>query len=531
MCHSNQRNKMVIDMKKILFKYIVVVALAFTIYSCEDELDITQRGAISLEEYYGTDESAEGAVTAIYGKLREIQYDYKFLKNICSDDVWAGGADRGDNSDLERMNEFTYSAEHAFLSGCFQGYYEIIYSSNIVLEYIEPDSEVKKQMIAEAKVFRAFAYIDLISMWGTPPLVDHPLTAEEYQMPNGDKDELWNLVETDLTEAIQSGSLVEKSGVDDNTVYRVTNQFAQALLGKAYLYQEKYSEAVSAFEEVIGSGLYELYQGAYDEITAFSNKNNSESMFELNRVVDENNVWNNFNMYQLMIHWRTDRFTTTPVTNLGLASLGWGFCSPQKGLYEAFVAEEGVDGYRLNSTMKTYEQVQEMGVNLDAGTTVINEGFFYWKNRITQEEVPAAGYGYAWDANSQIMRYADVLLMASEAYLLSGNQDKADTYLNAVRSRAKLGSITATMDDIKLERRLELCFEDVRFQDLIRWGDAETVLANQGKEYPIMASNGTVTYKNVNSEGKYGFKERNYLFPFPSTEVQLNKAIDQNTGW
>jgi len=224
--------------------------------------------------------------------------------------------------------------------------------------------------------------------------------------------------------------LVEKSGIDDNSVYRVTKQFAQALLGKAHLYQKEYSEAAAAFENVIGSGLYGLYQGAYDEITAFSTKNNRESMFESNRVVDENNVMNNFNFYQLMIHWRSDRFNTD-LSAIGLASNGWGFCAPQKDLYEAFVAGEGENGYRLNSTMKTYAQVQEMGVGLKSGLTIIWEGYFWWKNRITSEEVPAAGYGFAWDANAQ---------------------DKADTYLNLVRTRAKLGTKTATMEAIKLER-------------------------------------------------------------------------------
>jgi hypothetical protein len=500
--------------------------------SCEKELDIEEKGAISLEEYYGSDESAEGAVTAIYGELRDMQFNYKFLKNICSDDIWAGGADRGDNNELEKMNEFTFSAEHAFLSGCFQSYYNIIYNANIVMQYITPDSDIKKQMIAEAKVFRAFAYIDLISMWGTPPLVDHLLQPSEYQMENGNPADLWEFVEKNLTDAIESGSLMEKSNVDDKSVYRITKQFAQALLGKAYLYQEKYEESTATFEEVINSGLYELYQGDYDEIFAFDNKNNSESMFELNRVVDANNVWNNFSILQLMIHWRTDRFTTMPVTKLGLADLGWGFCVPQKGLYNAFVEAEGEDGYRLNYTIKTYEQVQDMGVNMDAGKTIICDGYLFWKNRITKDEVPAGGYGYAWDANFKIMRYADVLLMAAESNHLAGNQDKADTYLNLVRTRAQLNNITATLDAIKTERRLELCFEDVRYQDLIRWGDAASVLANQGKEYPVMASNGTVTYKPTgNSEGKYGYKEKNYLFPFPSTEIQLNKNITQNSGW
>ena len=146
--------------------------------------------------------------------------------------------------------------------------------------------------------------------------------------------------------------------------------------------------------------------------------------------------------------------------------------------------------------------------------------------------MPAAGSNFTWDHNVRIMRYADVLLMAAEANLLAGNQDKADAYLNKVRSRAKLENKTATMDAIKTERRLELCFEDVRYQDLIRWGDAESALSGQGKEYPVMSSNGVVTFKSTgNSDGKYGFQERNTLFPFPSTEIQLNKNIVQNPGW
>jgi tetratricopeptide (TPR) repeat protein len=514
---------------KRIFNYIIAATMVFGLLSCQDELDIEQKGAISLEEYYGSDKSAEGAVTAIYTELRGMQFNYKFLKNICSDDVWAGGADRGDNNDLEKMNEYTYSAEHSFLSGCFQGYYNIIYNANIVLQYITPDSDFKKQMIAEAKVFRAFAYIDLISMWGTPPLVDHLLNPSEYQKPNGNVNELWELVETDLSEAIESDDLVEKSELEDRSVFRVTRQFAQALLGKAYLYQKKYTESAAAFEEVINSQLYNLYQGDYDEILAYNNKNNSESMFELNRVVDEKNESNNFDIFHLMVNWRTDRFTTTPVTLLGISDVGWGFCAPQKGLYDAFTQAEGENGYRLNLTLKTYEQLQNMGVNLDAGKTIINEGYFFWKNRITKDEVSNMWF---WNANFIIMRYADVLLMASEANLNGGNQGKADTYLNSVRNRAQLANVTATMDAIKLERRLELCFEDVRFQDLIRWGDAITLLAKQGETYPVMASNGIVTYKSTgNTEGKFGFQERNYLFPFPSTEIQLNKSILQNNGW
>lgn len=75
-------------MKRITIIYLAAIAMVFSMLSCEDELDIVQNGAISLEEYYGSDESAEGAVAAIYGELRGMMYNYKFLKNICSDDVW-----------------------------------------------------------------------------------------------------------------------------------------------------------------------------------------------------------------------------------------------------------------------------------------------------------------------------------------------------------------------------------------------------------------------------------------------------------
>ena len=72
----------------------------------------------------------------------------------------------------------------------------------------------------------------------------------------------------------------------------------------------------------------------------------------------------------LMINWRTDKMTVP--ASVGLYSTGWGFLCPQKSLYEDFVAVEGKDGYRLNATMKTFEQVQEMGCSVN--TAIINEG-------------------------------------------------------------------------------------------------------------------------------------------------------------
>lgn len=515
-------------MKSKYITLILFIALGFFSTGCSDNLNLEQHGVLSYDTYYKTDAEAETAITTIYIKLRGMEYNYKMLKNMLSDDFWAGGGGRGDNSQLEAVNEYTFDAGQDFLKSVFESYYGIIYASNVALEHIPEETDVQKQMRAEAKVFRAFAYFELISMWGTPPLVDHELEASEYNQPNGSPEALWNLVNTDLTEAINSNSLTQKSSIDDNTNYRVTKQFAQALLGKAYLWQKKYKEAAEQLNAVVNSGLYGLYQGDYSDILSYDHKNNRESLFESNRVDDATNVWDNSSIYQLMIGWRTDCMTISS----DVYSTGWGFCNPRKDLYDAFVAEEGTDGYRLNETMKTYPQMIKLGNTINSGKTIINEGYFTWKIRVKKGEVPAAGYGFADNNNIRWMRYAEVLLLAAEANLNAGDQQLADKDLNEVRTRAKVATKTGiTLDDIINEKRLELCFECTRYQDLIRWGLGEKFMGTQGLNCPTLDSNGNVTYKSYNSEGKYGFKERNNLLPFPSTEVNLNTNIVQNSGW
>jgi len=92
-----------------------------------------------------------------------------------------------------------------------------------------------------------------------------------------------------------------------------------------------------------------------------------------------------------------------------------------------------------------------------------------------------------------------------------------------------------TLQDIKNEKRMELCAEGIRYLDLIRWGDAETVLANQGKEVASYmatdyAGNGTVNHQAwTNSDG--GFKAKHKLLPIPRLEMEINTAATQNPGW
>ena len=514
-------------------RYIILALTAATaaFSACNHLLDIPQHGVQNYETYYQTDEEAEAAIISCYIQVKNNEMNYVLGKNMLTDDFWAGGGGRNDNADLEGLNEFTFGTDQGYLEGMFTSYYGIIYKANVVLGHVPDETEIQKRARAEAKVFRAWSYFELISMWGNPPLVDHELEPSEYQKPNGTTEELWALVEQDLEEAINSGLLTEKKNADDKT-WRVTKQFAQALLGKAYLWQGKNGDAADIFDEIIESDLYRLYDN-YENVIAFTAKQNCESIFESIKISDPNNVWNNFTMLHLMIHYRTDCLVDNCCTNAGLAGLGWGFLNPQQNLYDDFVTVEGENGYRLNATMKTFDQMKAMGVQIKEGKTLINEGYFMWKWRVTTEQVPAAGSNFVDDSNRQWMRFAEVLLLAAEAHAENGNGTKAAEYMNMIRTRAQAPTKSSyTIDEIRREKRIELCGEGTRFQDLLRWGIAEERMKNQGSYCPILNHNGQIEKKVYNNDpSRYGFKSKHNLLPYPGTEIRLNPNIKQNPGW
>ena len=105
-------------------------------------------------------------------------------------------------------------------------------------------------------------------------------------------------------------------------------------------------------------------------------------------------------------------------------------------------------------------------------------------------------------------------------------------YVNKIRERAQLPALTSIdMEAIKTEKRLELCGEGLRFQDLVRWGDAYDRLKEKGKDYPTLEPNGTVNYVS-SGRSEYGFKKgKHERLPYPFTETMLNKAIQQNPGY
>ena len=518
--------------KNIIYSLLLVVAALFA--GCESRLDIEKHGNMGDQnDFYQTDEQTEQAVASMYSSLKGLYFNWFFTKNVLSDDVWCGGGQRGDNTSLEQLNEYTYGTDNGMIQGVFSGLYGLIYQSNLVIEKVADDTPAKKRAIAEAKFFRAWANFELVTLWGTAPLVDHLLKPGEYRQGNSTPEALWAAVESDLNDAISMNALPSKKNKDDQeTGMRVTQEVAKAYLGKAYLFQKKYKEAAIVLNEVVASEKYDLFRGDYDMQFHAVNNNNCESMLELQWRNDQEQAWSQFDMTFLMQGWRTGNMTLEGKAAEEVAQGTYGFLNPRKSLYEAFVKAEGENGYRMQKTLLNSDQMTAYGVKLKPGQNIYGcEGYLFFKNRILKSDniMDASYFQGLQYTDRKIMRYAEVLLLAAEANLEAGNKDVALKDINEIRIRAKETPLTSvTLDDIKTEKRLELCLESTRFQDLVRWGDAKNALGSQGKEIPNYSSKG-VSWDFTNST--FGFQDKHMLLPIPLKERELNPNIQQNTGW
>lgn len=534
---------------KTVYKLFALFAGAVLILSaCSEKLlDIPQQGVQSEDNSYITDDDCLAATTAIYHIWRAVWSGCGYtIGPYCASLFWMlnlMGDDMISNTSPE--TEFGYSivtAANPWVEAVYTGLYRTVYYSNIVLEKFTAESDVKARCIAEAKFFRALSYYELITLWGAVPKVDHVLAPEEYNIGKTEIPELWEFVETDLKEAIESGKLPSKTGIDDpNTGTRITREAAYAVLGKVYLTEEKFQDAKDAFEKVISSNLYGLIPDMNDLYHMEAN-GCREYIFENVRKWDPANLRNpddaasavQDGWYGLQDNWLFPYVVETDGTNTYkfVDQMGWGDMNPTKKIYDAFVAEEGANSYRRLASCLVASDLPAFGVVYTGGSSwAHNEGVFRFKWLMNQDDE----MWNAWTGNltnTPCMRYADVLLMMAEA-LVRGNLGSADAYVNEVRARAGLPAKNGvTLDDVKTERMLELCFEAVRFQDLKRWGNLPTELADKGKKIPTLMPGNIVQYAD-NPDPAAGWQERDYLLPFPLSELQTNKALasQQNPGY
>lgn len=477
-------------MKNRLIKTtIICLSLAIAGSGCKKFLTQEVPGAFPEQDYYKTDADATQAVTGVYDMM-QAHYNSNWasiymIKTLLSDESNAGGSDAGDQPGYQTLDKFNFDATNDKVKDAWRMCYFTIYRANKVVNRVDASTPLRKRLVAEAKVLRAYNYMELVSLWGDVPLVLNDIPPASYSSTGrAAKTAVYAQIEKDLTEAIAVLPLKNAYSVADK--FRVAKGTAQALLGKAYLYQQKYTEAAAQFEAVITSGQYSL---APSVGAAFSQNYEFgvESVFEVSYTSGRSYDWGNFpwgaapesNIHIQLMGPRSDYYTKAPSDSL---LGGWGFILPKQKLWNAYVAAGDVT--RRKYTMMSAAELSAAGGNWSNPSAYDYEGYFQRKygSFSTQTAGPILELNYG--TNWRQVRYADVLLMAAEAYNKSGNDPKARGYVNDVRTRSGLPAIsssgTALFNDIVRERQLELAFEGVRFQDLVRWGLATTELGPLG---------------------------------------------------
>ncbi|NMM48490.1 RagB/SusD family nutrient uptake outer membrane protein [Marinigracilibium pacificum] len=501
-----------------LSTYILVAITLLSFQSCEDFLDQEIPGRAPVEEFYQTEEDVMQATTAAYDIL---QYHYSngwaspyLVKTLPSDESTAGGGGFGDQPAYQTLHSYTFDSNNDAIFGLWKMAYYGIYRANLVINNTEPDTDLKKRLVAEAKCLRAYFYFELVSLFGDVPLVLTEIPPAEYtSTPRTPANEVYDQIEIDLNDAI--AVLPPKSAYGSADKFRWTVGSAQALLGKAYLYQEEWTNAASNFDDVIASGEYSL-EPYFGQVFSNTREFGMESVLEVQFVNTEGYNWGNFpwgegraqeNNIHIQLMGPRD-FTQAPGDSL---IAGWGFNIAEPNTYQAFI--DAGDTERRVNTVMSYQELVDMGGDIVQESHqfkgYIRRKYGTYQNETSTENggVNELNYGTNW----RLIRYSDVLLMAAEAHIRMGDEATGVDLINEVRNRAGLADISASgaalIDALIMERRLELVFEGHRFRDLVRWGIADQVLAPEG----FVA-------------GKHE------LLPIPISEVRT-AGLTQNPNW
>lgn len=486
-----------ITMKNASFKILTLLFLGLIFASCEDDLNVEPNDVQNVDDFLNDPNNAIQLVNGIYNK--QLDYNmYSFswigITSITSDDADKGSTPSDTGADKDKMDNLTFSAGNISFSDIWQGRYQGVNRANTALFYLEQltiDTALKNRLIGEVKFLRALFYFDLVRCFGGVPVVITKIDINDTQTINDvvfvrkTKQETYAQIEMDLLDAIDKLPL--KSAYSPNDLGRATKGAAQALLAKAYLYQEKWQQAFDMSGEVMSSGQYALLPD-YSHVWREIGENKLESIYEVQATLNKGLV---------------------DYTNVqgprGTPDLGWGFNTPSLPLVNSYEAGD----LRKNATIMFVPSVLWDG--FIAPTTWNNPRYNY---KAYQSSVAESWNGDRGQTakNFRILKYSDILLIRAEAAFHIGMTGEAVDRINDIRIRAGLSAVTSvTLQFILDERRAEMAMEHDRWFDIVRTGQAQSAMAANGKNFIV------------------GIHE---LFPIPQDQIIASSGkLIQNVGY
>lgn len=494
-------------MKKILY---TALSLSLFLSSCSsDFLEIPSETSLSTATFYKTEADLQQAVNAAYAPLRNL---YNLTPGANDSGAWAMGEMRSDNTryifnpsyratiDQESISDFTNQAANTISTAKYTTNYQIIARANQVLASVDAvdfAESSKNNIKGQALFLRALAYFDLVQYFGKVPLHLTPVTnREEAALPLAEVDAIYTQIITDVT---QAATLLPKKSAQE--AGRATSGAAKTLLGNIYAVQKNWPLAETVLKEVIDSNEYDFAPGGYAAAFSVSNKNNIESVFEVQYKEGTEGYASNF-IYEML---------PMPMTASQVASIT-GASGTQALTEEAF-------NIPTPDLLAAYE-VGDLRKSISIATVTLADGKTYpYIKKLLQPHTQALFTGTNWP----VYRYAEVLLLYAEA--LNEQGKSIGNYLNQVRNRAGLGDSPAVgqaniRTAILAERRVELAFENKRWPDLVRTGNAQTVMAAYGAR--VKANPEAYYYPVGVTPPSAAFTTISLLFPLPASESLLS---------
>lgn len=530
-------------------KKTILLALAFTgllSWSCnEDILELKNENQYSFDTYFASAPQFNEAIIATYSMLLKrgmFAREWYFLFDLMGNDAERDAPLAGD---LLQLHDFSFGPSHGPITDLWRSLYQMVFRANVVIDRAavwEPtlpaDRALKAQYVAEARFLRGFAYFYLANLWGDVPLRrDFASSQAEFQIGRTPQAEVYAFAEADFQAAASNLPVV----YDAANTGRATRGAAIAMLGKLYLYQGRWAQAEAEFIKLTKAPFTYRLVNNYDDIFSSSNVGNAETVFDIQHKWTgwgEGNAYYMFNGQEFWggrtthtgrnMEYGWNDWRNVVVSNAAVAAFKYPhpqvtgiYTDPRAALtFYGDIASGGDTNFCHGCPETPANTNRGYSASRDANGRVFynypfNAANGYRFRKYNRYETREQEGQPESDINTQVVRYADVLLMLAEAQIEQNKLADALQHINAVRAR--VGAVTyttlGTQDNartlLRRERALELCGEQTRFFDLRRWGIAQTVI-NQEKQAAI---------------GRQPFQAKNMLLPIPQLERDNNQVL------
>lgn len=550
-------------MKKYIYTLLILLHILGT--GCHDGyLERKPYHGLASANIFSNDQYAFSALIGTYSSLAQLSFGPNFyvMMSVLGPEGYARV--RGDWG-ITQAQGLADSRNSQYLTIYRNFYRTIVYANDVIsgLEGNENVTEDKRNLyIGEAKFLRGLCYFYLWNLYGGVVILDKPIAVSEAYLPRSSADEVLEFIKKDFSDAANSLPLTNDG--------RATKGAAVSMLGKTHLFNNEWEEAAAQFKTLLSTPYQYNLVDDYADNFRFYAQNNEESVFEIQYTMAPNagsefNNWYGSRVvgqgpgqdYVEMSQRAFDAYTYSDNKKINFSTIP----RPKDYANNIEYGNKLTDWYQevLTGVDKRLHQSAILPGSLYLGFTGDMYKVYYPVSAHRTDNPPALWHTFGDDAiihvrkyvtegqennydrkngptNYPLIRYADVLLMYAEAVNeMSGATTDVYNSIDMVRQRAglnRLNSLSPGLSkeemrrEIWLERFREFMFEGILYFDVKRWGVAHT-------NDPIFGLN----YKEVDYRletewyTKVFREDRDYLWPIPGSEKDLNNLLTQNPNW